>query len=101
VKARHVAVRSRTSSHPEARASGRVGDLRASRDRVVTIGHRQTYLAIGLVIRACQGGRRVQFVTAAQWPTASPVPTHVGALQAEALIASRPRRTLPNPYRRS
>jgi DNA replication protein DnaC len=47
-------------------------DFVTARDNVVFLGPPgtgKTHLAIGLGIRACQGGHRVAFATAAQWVT--------------------------------
>jgi DNA replication protein DnaC len=52
-------------------------------------GTGKTHLAIGLGIRACQGGHRVLFATAAQWVTRLADAHAAGQLQAELVRLGR------------
>jgi DNA replication protein DnaC len=61
-------------------------DFVTARDNVVFLGPPgtgKTHLAIGLGIRACQAGHRVQFATAAQWVARLAEAHTAGRLQAE------------------
>jgi DNA replication protein DnaC len=52
-------------------------------------GTGKTHLAIGLGIRACQAGHRVQFATASQWVDRLAAAHHSGSLQAELVRLGR------------
>jgi DNA replication protein DnaC len=52
-------------------------------------GTGKTHLAIGLAIRACQAGHRVQFATAAEWVARLADAHHAGRLQAELIRLGR------------
>ena len=54
-----------------------------------TPGTGKTHLAIGLAIRACQAGHRVQFATASQWVARLAEAHHGGRLQQELLRLGR------------
>jgi DNA replication protein DnaC len=67
-------------------------DFITARDNVVFLGPPgtgKTHLAIGLAIRACQAGHRVQFDTASQWVDRLAAAHHTGRLQAELLRLGR------------
>ena len=67
-------------------------DFVTARDNVVFLGPPgtgKTHLAIGLAIRACQAGHRVQFATAAQWVARLAGAHHAGRLQAELVRLGR------------
>ena len=49
----------------------------------ITPGTGKTHLAIGLAIRACQAGHRVQFATASEWVDRLATAHHDGRLQDE------------------
>ena len=55
----------------------------------VSPGTGKTHLAIGLAIRACQAGHRVQFATASQWVDRLAAAHHTSRLQAELLRLGR------------
>jgi DNA replication protein DnaC len=52
-------------------------------------GTGKTHLAIGLAIRACQAGHRVQFATASQWVDRLAAAHHTGRLQDELVRLGR------------
>ena len=52
-------------------------------------GTGKTHLAIGLAIRACQAGHRVQFATASEWVARLADAHHAGHLQAELVRLGR------------
>src|SRR4051794_28025311 len=61
-------------------------DFIANKDNVVFLGPPgtgKTHLAIGLGVRACQGGHRTLFATAAEWVARLAEAHHGGRLQAE------------------
>jgi DNA replication protein DnaC len=61
-------------------------DFVTAKDNVIFLGPPgtgKTHLAIGLAIRACQAGHRVQFATAADWVARLADAHHAGTLQAE------------------
>jgi DNA replication protein DnaC len=63
-----------------------------ARENVVFLGPPgtgKTHLAIGLGIRACQAGHRVQFATASQWVARLADAHHQGMLQAELVRLGR------------
>ncbi|MFZ2117528.1 MAG: IS21-like element helper ATPase IstB, partial [Pseudonocardiaceae bacterium] len=67
-------------------------DFVAGRENVVFLGPPgtgKTHLAIGLAIRACQAGHRVQFATAAQWVARLAEAHHAGRLQTELVRLGR------------
>lgn len=67
-------------------------DFVAGRENVVFLGPPgtgKTHLAIGLAIRACQAGHRVQFATAAQWVACLAEAHHAGRLQTELVRLGR------------
>jgi DNA replication protein DnaC len=67
-------------------------DFVAAKENVVFVGPPgtgKTHLAIGLGIRACQGGHRVLFATAAQWVTRLADAHAAGQLQAELVRLGR------------
>ncbi|MGH8834344.1 MAG: IS21-like element helper ATPase IstB [Actinomycetes bacterium] len=67
-------------------------DFVAAKDNVVFLGPPgtgKTHLAIGLAIRACQAGHRVQFATAAEWVARLAEAHHTGRLQAELVRLGR------------
>jgi DNA replication protein DnaC len=67
-------------------------DFITARDNVVFLrppGTGKTHLAIGLAIRGCQAGHRVQFATASQWVDRLAAAHHTGRLQAELLGLGR------------
>src|SRR5262245_18980954 len=67
-------------------------DFVTARDNVVFLGPPgtgKTHLAIGLAIRACQAGHRVQFATASQWVDRLATAHHDGRLQTELVRLGR------------
>jgi DNA replication protein DnaC len=67
-------------------------DFVAAKDNVVFLGPPgtgKTHLAIGLAIRACQAGHRVQFATASEWVARLADAHHAGTLQAELVRLGR------------
>ncbi len=67
-------------------------DFVTARDNVVFLGPPgtgKTHLAIGLAIRACQAGHRVQFATASQWVARLAEAHHDGRLQSELIRLGR------------
>jgi DNA replication protein DnaC len=67
-------------------------DFVTARDNVVFLGPPgtgKTHLAIGIAIRACQAGHRVQFATASQWVDRLAAAHHGGTLQAELIRLAR------------
>lgn len=67
-------------------------DFVTAKDNVVFLGPPgtgKTHLAIGLAIRACQGGHRVLFSTAAQWVSRLADAHHGGRLEAELIKLGR------------
>jgi IstB-like ATP binding protein len=63
--------------------------MRARQVPWITTGTGKTHLAIGLAIRGCQAGHRVQFATAAQWVARLAEAHHAGRLQAELVRLGR------------
>ena len=55
----------------------------------ITPGTGKTHLAIGLAIRACQAGHRVQFATASEWVARLADAHHAGRLQPELVRLGR------------
>jgi DNA replication protein DnaC len=67
-------------------------DFVTARENVVFLGPPgtgKTHLAIGLAIRACQAGHRVQFATAAEWVARLAEAHHAGRLQGELVRLGR------------
>jgi DNA replication protein DnaC len=67
-------------------------DFVTARENVVFLGPPgtgKTHLAIGLAIRACQAGHRVQFATASQWVARLAEADTAGRLQAELVRLGR------------
>ena len=67
-------------------------DFITARDNVVFLGPPgtgKTHLAIGLAIRACQAGHRVQFATASQWVDRLAAAHHADRLQTELIRLGR------------
>lgn len=67
-------------------------DFVTARDNVVFLGPPgtgKTHLAVGLAIRACQAGHRVQFATAAEWVARLADAHHDSRLQAELVKLGR------------
>ena len=67
-------------------------DFVTAKDNVVFLGPPgtgKTHLAIGIAIRACQGGHRVLFATAAQWVSRLADAHHSGRLEAELVKLGR------------
>ena len=67
-------------------------DFVAGRENVVFLGPPgtgKTHLAIGLAIRACQAGHRVQFATASEWVARLADAHHAGKLQTELVRLGR------------
>jgi DNA replication protein DnaC len=67
-------------------------DFVTARDNVVFLGPPgtgKTHLAIGLAIRACQAGHRVQFATASEWVARLAEAHHSGRLQPELVRLGR------------
>lgn len=67
-------------------------DFVTAKDNVVFLGPPgtgKTHLAIGLAIRACQGGHRVLFATAAQWVSRLADAHHSGRLEIELVKLGR------------
>jgi DNA replication protein DnaC len=67
-------------------------DFVTGRENVVFLGPPgtgKTHLAIGLAMRACQAGHRVQFATAAQWVARLAEAHHAGRLQTELVRLGR------------
>jgi DNA replication protein DnaC len=67
-------------------------DFVTARDNVVFLGPPgtgKTHLAIGIAIRACQAGHRVQFATASQWVARLAEAHHSGRLQQELIRLGR------------
>src|ERR1700746_347753 len=67
-------------------------DFVAARDNVIFLGPPgtgKTHLAIGLAIRACQAGHRVQFATAAQWVARLAEAPHARPLQTRLVRVGR------------
>src|SRR5689334_8015380 len=67
-------------------------DFITARENVVFLGPPgtgKTHLAIGLGVRACQGGHRTLFATAAEWVARLAEAHHAGRLQAELVKLGR------------
>jgi len=67
-------------------------DFVTARENVVFLGPPgtgKTHLAIGLAIRACQAGHRVQFATASEWVDRLAAAHHTGRLQTELIRLGR------------
>ena len=67
-------------------------DFVTARENVVFLGPPgtgKTHLAVGLAIRACQAGHRVQFATASQWVDRLATAHHTGRLQPELVRLGR------------